>query len=462
MADIDNVTAGVEGQPPADTVTASVEGTQPSTASQPVPAAPAKPSLWRGVLTGALAGLANSGGAKSFGGGLGAGAAGELNAQAETRAQTRQASLDAQNQQAEQVKIANLQAETVKTMGEYHNLPPSWQDSQSEKLADLGEAQMKAGIYVPAAPAVDNVNEATDQAHDLFKKDPSQLHTVIPVRGQKGKLTYQVVNVPNSPTQADTTIDLPDGTKKTIPAGSMKSADVYALQLASVKQSIANQSTKGAAAKAPTTKVMGDKTVQWNPDTKTWDPVGPRPTNSGDVLAGTKTQQMVGDDGFPTVFAFNPKTNKYDVPQGVSSTGAYGHEESQAGAVIRAGNGLVDDLTANKAQLGTLQAWVKSKGLNTPIADPKLANLQAKLATFAALQPAMHAFRSHSALETFDAIVGGLQKNPDATIQSIKGILSTSGSILPKVKLRAPDGSVKEVSADEAPHFVSKGAKVVR
>jgi hypothetical protein len=154
--------------------------------------------------------------------------------------------------------------------------------------------------------------------------------------------------------------------------------------------------------------------------------------NYGQLVLPTKTQTMLVN-GIPTVMGWNEQTQKYDVPQGQSATGAYGHEEAQAGAVARGGEQLISDIQANKSRLGTLSSWVEKYGLDTPIADPQLAGLQAELSTFAALQPAMHGFRSKSAQEAFQKIIGEVQKNPDATIASIRGILKTAGAINPQL-----------------------------
>jgi hypothetical protein len=163
--------------------------------------------------------------------------------------------------------------------------------------------------------------------------------------------------------------------------------------------------------------------------------------NYGQLVLPTKTQTVIGRDGLPTIMGWNAQTQAYDRPMGTSATGAYGHEMAQAGAVERGGEQLIGDIQANKDKLGTLGAWVNKHGLNTPIADPDLAGLQSELKTFAALQPAMHGFRSRSAQEAFENIIGDLQKNPDATIASIRGILKTAGAINPNMNNGAESGS---------------------
>jgi hypothetical protein len=161
------------------------------------------------------------------------------------------------------------------------------------------------------------------------------------------------------------------------------------------------------------------------------------PPSWAEVMPATHTISLMDPNtGLPTTYQYNAQTGSYDKAAGVSATGAYGHEMAQAGAVTRAGEQLITDIQANKQRLGTLATWVKKYGLNTPIADPELARLQSELSTFSALQPAMHGFRSKSAMETFDKVIGGLQKNPDATIQSIQGILQTAGQINPALQNR--------------------------
>jgi hypothetical protein len=153
--------------------------------------------------------------------------------------------------------------------------------------------------------------------------------------------------------------------------------------------------------------------------------------NYGMMVLPTKTQSLLDENGIPTDYSWNPQTQKYDIKQGPSAAGAFAHQEAQAGAVSRQADQVIADLQANKKDLGKLSTWVKKYGLGTPIADPKLAGLQAELETFAALQPALHGFRSHSALETFNKIIGGIQNNPDATIAAIRQIQQTAGAINP-------------------------------
>lgn len=447
--------------------------TQPQTPAQP--AAPAKPSLWKDVVAGALNGLAGSAGSKSFGGGLAAGAAGDLNARAQQRAQASQDQQAADAHTMAQAKVASTYADIAHTQQIIHNMPPDWQTAQSEKLADQTAEMLSKGLLVPQGPAASDWHVAQTQANQMIQKDPSRLFMVMPVRGDKGALSYQVMESPGSPTQADVDVKLPDGSAYSIPKGTMSSKDAMALQVKSIQQSIANQDSKktqtGPMKVVPDPKSKtGYSYAAIGDDGKLSDIKGPAPAPSAQTFSQTKTTTVLGSDGRPQVFAFNPQTKQFDQPVGYSAAGHMGTVTEQAAAVNDAGEDLIKQINGNRDSFGTLAAWVKKNGLNTPVADPKLASLQSALSTFAALQPALHGFRSHDAMKEFQSIIGGVQNNPDAAIASIRAIQRTAASVNPKlskpstatVKLKAPDGTVKEFSADEARYYISKGAKVVK
>ncbi len=191
--------------------------------------------------------------------------------------------------------------------------------------------------------------------------------------------------------------------------------------------------------------------MMWNQNTHSYDKdLGEAPPKqaASSAYANTRTINLLDPEtGIPTTYQMDPATQTYSKRLGASATGAYGHEEAQAGAVERQGKQLIDDIKTHREALGTLQTWVEKYGLNTPIADPELARLQSELSTFAALQPAMHGFRARSAMEAFQNIIGGLQNNPDATIASIEGILQTAGNIRGKGIPAAPNATGGPVSA---------------
>lgn len=457
-------------------VAAPAADTPAAPAPQPSqPAQPQKPSLWKAVVTGALNGLAGSAGSTSFGGGLARGAGGELSAEERQRQQPAQDQQAADAHTLAQARVASTYADIAHTQQLIHNMPPNWQSQQSEKLADQTAEMLGKGLLVPQGPAAPDWHTAQTQATALMQKNPSRLYMVMPVRGEGGKLTFQAMESPNSPTQSDVDVSLPDGTQRTIPAGSMSARDVMGLQVASIKQDIANQASKktqtGPMKVVPDAKSKtGYSYAAIGNDGKLSDIKGEAPAPSAQTFSQTKTTTILGPDGRPQVFAFNPSTKQFDQPVGYSASGHMGTVSEQASAVNDAGEDLIKQINSNRDDFGTLAAWVKKNGLNTPVADPRLAGLQSALSTFAALQPALHGFRSHDAMKEFQSIIGGVQNNPDAAIASIRAIQRTAASVNPKlakpsaptVKLKAPDGTVKEFTADEARYYISKGAKVVK
>lgn len=176
--------------------------------------------------------------------------------------------------------------------------------------------------------------------------------------------------------------------------------------------------------------------------------------NYGQLVLPTKTQTMIGPDNLPHDYSYNEKTQKFDIDQGVSGSGPYAHQMEQAGASQRMIDEVVSDL--HTAPVGNLQAWAKSYLLGTPIADPQLAGIDAKLMSVAALQPALHQFRSTTAMQAFEKIVGGLAKNPEATIASLEGLRATATAINPKLPPSAGGGTGKDLGP--APAGKSEGS----
>jgi hypothetical protein len=50
----------------------------------------------------------------------------------------------------------------------------------------------------------------------------------------------------------------------------------------------------------------------------------------------------------------------------------------------------------------------------------------AKIASFAALQPALHGMRSHDAMREFEAMIGGIPKNPESLKSAIDGLVESA------------------------------------
>lgn len=160
---------------------------------------------------------------------------------------------------------------------------------------------------------------------------------------------------------------------------------------------------------------------------------GIAPPNYAAAVLPTKTTELTMPDGATHRMQWNPATNKYDIDLGVYATGAAAHAMFQAGRIEDVGPKLIQDINANRDILGKLNSYYTSwaSGKPSPLATKDAARasqLLSELMSFAALQPALHGFRSHDAMEAFEKMIGGLEKTPDATIGSIQGILKTAGA----------------------------------
>lgn len=145
-------------------------------------------------------------------------------------------------------------------------------------------------------------------------------------------------------------------------------------------------------------------------------------------------QVVIAPSGQPQTMVFNKRTGRMEpaqVPGGgtMLAPGAIGGQQYQANVINNAGDALIEEIGANKGKFGNMQAIFNSAFLRTPIADPTSARLAAELASFAALQPKLHGFRGQQAMDEFERMIGGLPKNPDALIESIRGIQNTAGMV---------------------------------
>lgn len=183
---------------------------QPATPAQPAPAN--KPSLWRNVVAGALAGLANSSGSTSFGGGLGKGAAGELQREQQEKdnaAQQQAQQLANQQHQDEHTKamvdVAHTQAMIAQAQRATLNMPADYQTKIAEGRADQTEKMRQLGAMSPAGdedPSPDH-HVALQQVTALTQQNPGVVFSAEPVRGADGKIAYQAMRVNDAPLTAD-------------------------------------------------------------------------------------------------------------------------------------------------------------------------------------------------------------------------------------------------------------------
>jgi hypothetical protein len=246
-----------------------------------------------------------------------------------------------------------------------------------------------------------------------------------------------------------------------------------------------NVATTNAGAKEETAKIMvggkalGTKEIQgpdgkahvmmWNPTTHTYDKdLGEAPPKqaASSAYANTRTVQLLDpESGLPTVYQYNAATNSYDKPLGTSSTGAYGHEMAQAGAVERAGAGLIEEIKQNRDKIGDVGAIWNAAFMGTPLSDPYQSGLATRLASFAALNPALHGARGAAAMKEFEKIYGSPVNNPDSLIAAIEAGVKTAQYVNPKGKgstssQGAPGGGVSAPSSGKVIKYDSQGNRI--
>jgi hypothetical protein len=127
---------------------------------------------------------------------------------------------------------------------------------------------------------------------------------------------------------------------------------------------------------------------------------------------------------------------------------------AQGNAITESANHLKSEIDKNADIMGNLGSYWKQFENGTPIADPRASKLMTEFASFAALQPALHGFRSHDAMREFAKMIGGIPQNPAAAKASIDGLLESAAT--PMIHA----GTVNHVGArgSEAPFTPPQGA----
>jgi hypothetical protein len=158
---------------------------------------------------------------------------------------------------------------------------------------------------------------------------------------------------------------------------------------------------------------------------------GIAPPNYASVLPEilqTKTTELLGPDNVMHRYQYDPQTKTYSEDMGAAPTGTAAHQIFQAAAIENLAPKVIEDINANRDVVGNLESYYKGWLNGTPVADPRASQMMAELMSLASTQPALHAFRSSNAMEAYEKILGGLAKNPDATIAAINGLTKTAES----------------------------------
>jgi hypothetical protein len=239
-------------------------------------------------------------------------------------------------------------------------------------------------------------------------------------------------------------ITLPDGRQISIPQSQL-GADVRALittQGAGQRTAATNQTRENIAEDTNQTRadIAGAKPqphvvammngkphiMERNPQTKEYSiDRGEAPPNYATTAPQTHNVELLGDDNVMHRFQFNPQTQRFDRDMGAAPTGQAAHQIFQAGAIEDLAPKVIADINAHREILGQLSSYYKQWLAGTPVSDPVASQMMGELMSLAAMQPALHAFRSSNAMESFEHLIGGLAKDPDSTIATIQGLLKT-------------------------------------
>jgi hypothetical protein len=166
---------------------------------------------------------------------------------------------------------------------------------------------------------------------------------------------------------------------------------------------------------------------------------------------------------------FNNKTGKMAPTEAVKPSGLTTSRQQQGSVIKSAGDDLIKEIEAKRGKVGNLGSYWDQAKNGTPISDPDVAGLMTSLASFAALQPTLHGFRGTEALKGFENIIGGIPKNPDALIASIRSIQKTAGNVQhPGANQGAGSGAVEtktKADYDALPtgaHYIKDGQEYVK
>ena len=116
-------------------------------------------------------------------------------------------------------------------------------------------------------------------------------------------------------------------------------------------------------------------------------------------------------------------TEKQDQPSSI----AHGRAD-QGRAIVESANSLKRFIDTNPQVFGNLDSYWNKFVNDTPISDPMASKAMTELASFAALQPALHGMRSHDAMREFAKMIGGIPKNPESLKAAIDGIVDSAAT----------------------------------
>jgi hypothetical protein len=114
----------------------------------------------------------------------------------------------------------------------------------------------------------------------------------------------------------------------------------------------------------------------------------------------------------------------------VAPTTSQRDQASQSDVVHQTGIDLKKFVLQNKNVLGPIMGRYNSFKMFLGDPNPAVAKLNTLMKSYAALNPAMHKFRSMQAAEAFEHALGGFKYTPEALIASIEGIEDTAVNLI--------------------------------
>ena len=90
---------------------------------------------------------------------------------------------------------------------------------------------------------------------------------------------------------------------------------------------------------------------------------------------------------------------------------------------------LENEIKANAANLGPIMGRIQRGEIALGDVDPKIAKLYASLNSFYALNPSIHGFRNYELVKDMPSLIGGLSRDPEATIAGLEGLKPTLESV---------------------------------
>lgn len=464
-----------------------LNGGQPLAPDNTAAAAPPKPSYWRNVLHGALAGMEQGGGVGALIGAVDPNLA--IGAKNDKIA-ARQAKAHFLSLQAAHQYLQNESDQHQMSMW-----PESLQLERAKIDAPVIEANSRMGIQ--PVDAVDIPRDANGQIEpDAFNKARAEMLNRLAQKYQgKGGIPPSIHFLNTSSSLLAYDSNAPGDLAKKIEAGNLVAAAMG--QPATAPETLMN---RGITSNTDRTKFLSSPMTFWNPVVKGSNGLAqksnadsliaqyqgylrlnsmlpdtdPRKAPARQMLMGTiahlqnqqaqattawheqnaekiregeavadaryrelnKTKYMpkLGADGLSHNYLWDEKTGSYDIDNGVATTGTQGSRMAAAAASMAISNDAIQLVADNADKLGKLSDYYQNKALNTPISDPTLSKIAAVLSSVAAMQAGVHQFRGMNVHDTFLAIIGGLQKNPDAIVSSLQGLNMTARAINPALR----------------------------